>query len=259
MKFNDDITKAIAETAKDVLEGKTPAKKEEVKYPHKMYHPDTGEEVNVKTKDEHDEYTKKGYVHEKPVKEVEEPKAKGEKEFKAKHVVKKSGENPDGTVTKEERLELSSEDLTLALDEAVINERLKKKPGRGKVKKLDIDFIGDNKLRSDAKRKYKVDIKTTGSYTADISGEKGQIVKFLQDPDMYGMDDGDIEDLFPELFEAKEQPVDELSAKQKKYQAFFDKALKKFGVSSPDELEGEKKKEFFDYIDKNYKADNESD
>ena len=258
MKFNDDITKAIAETAKDILEGKPPVKKEEPSYPHMMYHPKTGEEVKIMDKEEHDEYTKKGWVHEKPVKEVEEPKAKGEKEFKAKHVVKKSGENPDGTVTKEERLELSSEDLTLALDEAVINERLKKRPGRGKTD-LDIDFIGDNKLRSDAKRKYKVDIKPTSGQTADIKGEKGQIVKFLQDPDMYGMDDSDIEDLFPELFEAKEQPVDELSAKQKKYQAFFDKALKKFGVSSPDELEGEKKKEFFDYIDKNYKADNESD
>ena len=165
--------------------------------------------------------------------------------------MKKSGENPDGTVTKEE--------VTVSIDEAVINERLKKKPGRGKAA-LDIDFIGDNKLRSDAKKKYKVDIKTTGSSTADIKGDKANILKFLQDPEMYGMDDSEIEDLFPELFEAKEEkPVDELSDKQKKYQAFFDKALKKFGVSSPDELEGEKKKEFFNYVDKNYKADNESD
>ena len=41
------------------------------------------------------------------------------------------------------------------------------------------------------------------------------------------------------------------------YNKFFDKVLKKFGVSSPDELEGEKKKEFFDYIDKNWKGDHE--
>ena len=53
--------------------------------------------------------------------------------------------------------------------------------------------------------------------------------------------------------------TDEESEKQKKYQAFFNKALKKFGVDSPAELEGDKKKEFFDYIDKNYEADNESD
>ena len=42
------------------------------------------------------------------------------------------------------------------------------------------------------------------------------------------------------------------------YDAFFRKAMKKFGISSPDELDtDEKKKEFFDYIDKNYKAKNE--
>lgn len=42
------------------------------------------------------------------------------------------------------------------------------------------------------------------------------------------------------------------------YQEFFQKALKKFGVKSPAELEGdEKKKEFFDYVDKNWKGDNE--
>ena len=43
------------------------------------------------------------------------------------------------------------------------------------------------------------------------------------------------------------------------YQKFFDKALSKYGVKSPEELEGEKKKEFFDYVDKNWKADNETD
>ena len=44
------------------------------------------------------------------------------------------------------------------------------------------------------------------------------------------------------------------------YQKFFDSALEKFGVSSPDEFKDEeKKKEFFDYVDANYKADNETD
>ena len=38
------------------------------------------------------------------------------------------------------------------------------------------------------------------------------------------------------------------------YQKFFSAAMKKFGVSSPTELSGEKKKEFFDYIDNNYEA-----
>ena len=178
MKFNDDITNSIAATVKDVLEGKA-VKKEEVKYPHKMYHPENGEEVEVKDKDEHDVYAEKGYVHEKPkVNEVEEPRAKGEKDFKDKHIVKKSGEKEDGTVVKE------------------------------------------------AKKDEKVEVEVE-------------------------IDDEDEDE--------EESQEEELSAKQKKYQAFFDKALKKFGVKSPSELEGDKKKEFFDYIDKNYEADKEED
>lgn len=162
MKFNDNITLDIASAVSDVLEGKV--KKEEVKYPHKMYHPETGEEVEVMDKAGHDKYNKLGYVHEKPKNESpEEPRAKGEKDFKDKHVVKKSGEKEDGTVMKED---------------------------------------------------------------------------------------------------SKEEPEGiskEESEKQKKYQAFFDKALKKFGVKSPAELEGDKKKEFFDYVDANYEADKETD
>ena len=42
----------------------------------------------------------------------------------------------------------------------------------------------------------------------------------------------------------------------KEYQAFFKSALKKFGVDSPAEL-GDKKKEFFNYVDKNYKGKDE--
>ena len=42
------------------------------------------------------------------------------------------------------------------------------------------------------------------------------------------------------------------------YQKFFKSALSKFGIKSPTELDDEKKKEFFNYIDKNYDAKNES-
>ena len=39
------------------------------------------------------------------------------------------------------------------------------------------------------------------------------------------------------------------------YEEFFQKAMKKFGISSPDELgSDEKKKKFFNYVDTNYKA-----
>ncbi len=43
------------------------------------------------------------------------------------------------------------------------------------------------------------------------------------------------------------------------YQVFFKKAMKKFGISSPDELDDDKKKEFFNFIDKNYKGKSEND
>ena len=158
MKLQDKETLSIAKAVKDVLEKKIV---KEIKYPHKMYSPD-GKEVTAKNQEEHESYSAKGYTHAKPVKEVDEPKAKGEKEFKGKHAVKKSGMNTDGSVTKEAKHEDEEEDQE-----------------------------------------------------------------------------------------------EELSDKQKKYQAFFQKALKKFGVKSPAELEGDKKKEFFDYVDKNWEAEHE--
>jgi len=51
--------------------------------------------------------------------------------------------------------------------------------------------------------------------------------------------------------------LNEESGDKEAYKAFFEKALKKFGVGSPQELEGDKKKEFFDYIEKNWEAKDE--
>ena len=42
------------------------------------------------------------------------------------------------------------------------------------------------------------------------------------------------------------------------YQKFFNAAMKKFGIKSPQELSPEKKKEFFNYVDDNYKGVNEA-
>ena len=41
------------------------------------------------------------------------------------------------------------------------------------------------------------------------------------------------------------------------YQKFFTKALKKYGKSSPSEMSDEEKKEFFDYVDRNWKGAHE--
>lgn len=44
------------------------------------------------------------------------------------------------------------------------------------------------------------------------------------------------------------------------YQEFFTKALSKFGVDSPgDFTDEEKKKAFFDYVDKTWKGETETD
>lgn len=185
----------------------------------------------------------------KEVQEVEEPRAGGEKEFKGKHVKKVSGMKNDGTNIKEKKL----------------------KAGRGKAT-IDVDHTG--KGIPAAEKKYKVKFKKNRFGGMDVTGDKKDILTYMQASDGHGMDSDDLEELYPELMEgykkAKKEDVDaeeledkeetdEQSEKQKKYQAFFDKALKKFGVKSPAELEGDKKKEFFDYVDKNYEADNEED
>ena len=51
--------------------------------------------------------------------------------------------------------------------------------------------------------------------------------------------------------------INEKEGDKEAYQKFFQKALKKFGVSSPSELKGDKEKEFYDYVDKNWTADHE--
>tara|TARA_R110002020_G_scaffold30180_1_gene94967 strand:+ start:197 stop:835 length:639 start_codon:yes stop_codon:yes gene_type:complete len=53
--------------------------------------------------------------------------------------------------------------------------------------------------------------------------------------------------------------VNEETGDKAEYEKFFNGALKKFGVGSPDELGDEAKAKFFNYVDKNWQGDNESD
>ena len=51
-------------------------------------------------------------------------------------------------------------------------------------------------------------------------------------------------------------PSDVQEGDKAEYEAFFKKAMKKFGISSPADLKSdEEKKKFFDYVDKNYKGE----
>ena len=55
---------------------------------------------------------------------------------------------------------------------------------------------------------------------------------------------------------------DELEAdtvQEGSYEDFFQSALKKWGVSAPDELDDEEKVKFFNYVDANWSGENESD
>jgi hypothetical protein len=55
------------------------------------------------------------------------------------------------------------------------------------------------------------------------------------------------------------QAIREASGGKEAYKKFFDGMLKKFGVSSQSELEGDQKKKFYDAIDSGWEGDNEED
>ena len=95
----------------------------------------------------------------------------------------------------------------------------------------------------------------------DMGGVLGRYYE-LNETHTDGHESDDIET--PELETGEENPYqepikdDEITEEDTKYAKFFKGALKKFGVSTPAEL-GDKKKDFFNYVDKNYAADNETD
>lgn len=225
-KYEDDIIASVAQAASDVLEGKV---KEEVKYPHDMFDPKTGEKEVAKDEAEHKALAKKGYTHDKPeVDEVAEPKAKGEKEFKGKHKVKKSGEKEDGSVVKEESCNDDDEDLDEAVDKKLIK------------KAVDIALKMSDNMTGAVKKIEKM--------KKGLSKDK-EVAAALQ------LANEEVSEAVIEEAHA----MNTLLEDKAKYKAFFNKALKKFGIKSPGELEGDKKKEFFDYVDAGYEADNEED
>ena len=91
-----------------------------------------------------------------------------------------------------------------------------------------------------------------------LSGQFGKIAKEAKSlQERMGAlyeDMGNILGRYYEIGETQESTI-----KEGDYEEFFQKAMDKFGISSPDELDDEKKKEFFDYVDKNYEAENETD
>ena len=85
------------------------------------------------------------------------------------------------------------EEVTISIDEAV-------KAGKGKSV-ADIDYVGSPPLTKKIQKKFGVAIKQTGQTTADVKGEKKNILAFLQQ--MHMLDDADVKALYPDLLEAE--------------------------------------------------------
>ena len=125
----------------------------------------------------------------------------------------------------------------------------------GKVE-AEKDFKDKKKADAYAEKGNSID-KVGGSYT--VTKVKGKMESVTEEAEM------DYDKMFEEAFEPKslEDVVSSIvlgeaqSGDKEAYQKFFKATMKKFGVSSPGELSGEKEKEFYDYIDKNWKGDNE--
>jgi len=114
-----------------------------------------------------------------------------------------------------------------------------------------------------------------GSYSArlDVTGDNkyymnpfNESVEIKQTPSIrkVKIDDTDLQEKIKmavsSLIEVNEAPVvkeDIVDEGNAAYKAFFDKKLKKFGVSSPAELKGDQKKKFFDEVDKEWKGKKE--
>ena len=220
IKLNDPENASVANAVLKVLEGKVEEKMDPTDHVKKsdegkfcVYNAANKKVAEFDTKDEADKYAIDNHdklmaaKNESP----DEPKAKGEKDFKDKHVVKKSG----GESVKEstEEVEEATKKEGNAFGKAVMAAK----------DKGDKEFVFAGKT-------YKVE---------DYSKSEDE-----------DEDEKDSKD---------EEVSKEESDKQKKYQKFFQSALKKFGVKSPSELDKDKKKEFFDYVDANYEGENESD
>ena len=290
-KYEDDIIASVAQAVSDVVEGKV---KEELKYPHDMFDPKTGEKEVAKDEAEHKALSKKGYTHDKPeVDEVAEPKAKGEKEFKGKHKVKKSGEKEDGSVVKEESIDevaakVDPKAMASDIPQMKLSTFLKKATKKSKVYFDGADLVDVDKTvvsgALDPKKKISVQklidaltedldeavdkklVKKAVDIALKMSGNMSGAVKKIEKMKKGLSKDKEVAAALQLANEEVSEAVlddahamNTLLEDKAKYKAFFNKALKKFGVKSPGELEGDKKKEFFDYVDAGYEADNEED
>jgi|TARA_B100000470_G_scaffold221927_1_gene213977 hypothetical protein len=102
-------------------------------------------------------------------------------------------------------------DIFDSVQETTIMIGEKVKAGKGNIKDVGVDLDatdydgGEKQYMKDVKKKFKVTIKLT-RYGAELSGKKQDIVDFMMS-DMYGgVDQRDIEDMWPDLMEIYDDP-----------------------------------------------------
>ena len=227
MKLYDQQTQDLARVVQDVLEGK-----KQEQYDAKKDH-----NMDPKSHVTQNKETGMFCVYDINGKKVKEFKDKADAE-------KYATDNHDALMTKE--------NVAGPADQSVNQNMKKVQDKHGGVKKLkgpgvveDVEAAHKEAIAIEEARQLKdpkTEVMVVKNGKVEVINKK-DLKKFMAKG--YGLAEDDVKE--------------EESDKQKKYQAFFDKALKKFGVKSPAELEGDKKKEFYDYVDANYEADNEAD
>ncbi len=84
----------------------------------------------------------------------------------------------------------------------------------------------------------------------------GEVYKVGEDEN--ALDNAPVEEPEEEFEALKKDIAESLKfINESKYQEYFEAMMKKFGVTKPSELKGEKKKEFFDAVDKGWKGEKE--
>jgi len=136
------------------------------------------------------------------------------------------------------------------------------------------EIARDHTLRETENKFDKITVnknmKSLGNHAKEFSKIAGEATSLQQRMESVFEDMGhilnryyDINELNEEggqaFFEKDDISKDKVKENDGKYQAFFKGAMKKFGISSPDDLEDDKKKAFYNYIDKNYSAKQETD
>ena len=161
-------------------------------------------------------------IEKKSVKEVDEPRSKGEKDFKDLHT-----KNVKVHTEKKTNECKSEKDFKPHM-------MYDPKTGKGYEAKTYDDHVRMDKM----------------GYTHDKPE-----VKEIDEPTAKG--EKDFKDLHTKNVEVHEGADKDVKGDKEAYQKFFQGMLKKFGVKSPASLPADKEKEFYDAIDAGWKADNE--